>query len=73
MSLWDTKTREARATKMIMIGPPTNSAKVNCHPSMTAKMIPSSITRFVEAISNAMAATKSAPWRINERARATAA
>ena len=36
-------------------------------------MIPSSITRLVEAISNAMAAVKLAPLRNNDRASATAA
>ena len=34
-------------------------------------MIPSSTTRFVEAISNAIAAVKSAPLRKSERANAT--
>jgi hypothetical protein len=36
-------------------------------------MIPSSITRFVEAISNAIGAVKSAPLRKSDRASATAA
>ena len=36
-------------------------------------MIPSSTTRFVEAISKAMAAVKLAPLRNNDRASATAA
>ena len=44
-----------------MIGPPTNSAAMNCHPSRTSRTIPSSITRLVEAIMKAMAVTKSAP------------
>jgi hypothetical protein len=57
----------------IMIGPPTNSAAVNCQPSSRAMMMPSSITRLVEAISNTMAAVKFAPWRNSARARATAA
>ena len=57
----------------IMIGPPTNSAAVNCQPSRRAMMIPSSITRFVEAISNTMAAVKLAPVRNRARASATAA
>ena len=48
--------RNRTATKMIIKGPPTNSAKVNCQPSSRARMIPSSMTRLVEAISNAMAA-----------------
>jgi hypothetical protein len=56
-----------------MIGPPTNSASVNCQPRSTASKIPSSITRLVEANSNVIAAVKSAPLRKIERARATAA
>ena len=56
-----------------MIGPPTNSASVNCQPISTARMMPSSITRFVEANSNAIAAVKFAPLRKIERASATAA
>ena len=56
-----------------MMGPPTNSARVNCQPSSKAMMIPSSMTRLVEAISKAMAEVKSAPLRKSERARATAA
>ena len=36
-------------------------------------MIPSSMTRFVEANSNAIAAVKSAPLRNSDRASATAA
>ena len=46
---------------------------MNCHPSRTAITIPSSITRLVEAISNAIAAVKSAPLRKSERASATEA
>jgi hypothetical protein len=53
--------------------PPTNSPRVNCQPSMMAMMIPSSITRLVEANSKTMAAVKLAPLRKMERARATAA
>ena len=56
-----------------MIGPPTNSASVNCQPITTARMIPSSITRLVEANSNAIDAVKSAPLRKIDRASATAA
>ena len=56
-----------------MIGPPTNSPSVNCQPRISAIAIPSSITRFVEAIWNAIAAVKSAPFRKSERASATAA
>jgi hypothetical protein len=58
---------------MIIKGPPTNSARVNCHPMSSAKMMPSSTTRFVEATSKAMAAVKLAPLRNSDRARATAA
>jgi hypothetical protein len=56
-----------------MITPPTNSANTNCHPMRTAKTIPSSTTRLVEANMNTMAATKSAPPAKRERARAEAA
>ena len=56
-----------------MINPPTNSAATNRHPISRPRMIPSSITRFVEANSNAIDAVKSAPLRKRERARATAA
>ena len=56
-----------------MIGPPTNSARVNCHPMSSARMMPSSITRFVEANWNAIAAVKLAPLRKIDRASATAA
>jgi hypothetical protein len=37
----------------IMMGPPTNSASVNCHQMSTARIAPNSTTRLVEAISNA--------------------
>ena len=63
----------ATASRMIMMGPPTNSARVNCQPSSSAMMTPSSMTRLVEAISNAIAAVKLAPLRNSERASATAA
>ena len=56
-----------------MMGPPTNSAAVNCQPSNSARMMPSSTTRLVDAISNAIAAVKCAPLRNSERASATAA
>ena len=42
-------------------------------PMSRARMTPSSTTRLVEAISNAMAAVKLAPLRNSDRARATAA
>src|SRR6202034_1883897 len=54
-------------------GPPTNSASVNCQPISSARITPSSITRLVEAISNAIAAVKLAPLRNSARASATAA
>ena len=56
-----------------MIGPPMNSARVNCQPSRMAMISPSSITRLVEANSKAIAAVKLAPFWKSERARATAA
>src|SRR2546430_5955032 len=56
-----------------MIGPPTNSAAVNCHPISRASRIPNSTTRLVEAISKTIAAVKLAPLRNNDRASATAA
>src|SRR3974390_1777722 len=61
------------ARRRIIIGPPTNSAAVNCQPIRRARMMPSSMTRLVEAISNAMAEVKLAPFRNKERAKATAA
>src|SRR6266536_3823751 len=63
----------SRARKAIISGPPTNSAAVNCQPRSTAMMMPSSITRLVEANWKAIAAVKSAPLRKIERASATAA
>ena len=56
-----------------MIGPPMNSARVNCQPMSSARMMPSSTTRLVLAISNTIAAVKLAPLRNRERASATAA
>ncbi len=56
-----------------MMGPPTNSPTVNSQPISSAKMIPSPITRLVEATSNAMAEVKLAPLRNSDRAKATAA
>ena len=44
-----------------MIGPPTNSARVNCHPMSTARITPSSTTRLVEAISKTMADGEAGP------------
>jgi len=68
-----TNSRNAIARNTIISGPPTNSAKVNCHPSSSAMMTPSSTTRLVEPISKAIAAVKFAPLRNNDRASATAA
>src|SRR5665647_2848775 len=65
--------RNISATSTMMIWPPMNSATVNCQPSNRNMMTPSSMTRLVEAISNAMAAVKLAPLRNNDRASATAA
>jgi hypothetical protein len=65
--------RNRTAMIAIMIGPPTNSAAVNCHDSSSAMITPSSITRLVDAISNAIDAVKSAPFRNTDRASATAA
>ncbi len=44
-----------------MIGPPTNSAAMNCQPNRIYMTMPSSTTRFVEAIMNTIAEVKSAP------------
>jgi len=68
-----TNSLNSTASTMIMIGPPMNSAAVNCQPINRARITPSSTTRLVEPISKAMAAVKFAPLRINERASATAA
>ena len=56
-----------------MMGPPANSAAVNCQPISSARITPSSMTRFVEAISNAIAAVKPAPFLNSDLASATAA
>src|SRR5690242_1561658 len=68
-----TNSRKATATATIMIGPPTNSASVNCQEISRARMMPSSMTRLVLAISNAIAEVKLAPLRSSARASATAA
>jgi hypothetical protein len=67
------RARNRRASSTIMSGPPTNSAAVNCQPSSTARMMPSSMTRLVEANWKAIALVKSAPLRNTDRAIATAA
>jgi hypothetical protein len=43
MSRWRTKIRNTTATSTMMIGPPTNSARVNCQPSSSAMMMPSRV------------------------------
>src|SRR5437016_14677426 len=68
-----TRRRNRKAMSATMIGAPRNSAAVNCQPSSIAIKMPSSATRLVLAISNAIAAVKLAPLRKIERARATAA
>ena len=73
MSLRRTNSRNATATSTIMMGPPTNSARVNCQDSSSAMMMPSSMTRLVLAISKVIAAVKLAPRRNSARASATAA
>src|SRR6516225_5041901 len=73
MRRWRTNNRNPTAMSTIMMGPPTNSPRVNCHDSSSAKMMPSSMTRLVLAISKAMAATKLAPRRNRDLASATAA
>ena len=40
-----------------MMMPPTNSLTANCQPMRTMSTTPSSITRFVDANMNTMAAT----------------
>src|SRR6266568_1453039 len=73
MSLRRTNSRNATATSTIMIGPPTNSARVNCQDSSSAMMMPSAMTSVVLAISKVIAAVKLAPRRNSARASATAA
>src|SRR6058998_209562 len=65
--------RNALNRMAIIRSPPMNSASVNCHPSSRTMMIPSSMTRFVDANSKVMAAVKLAPLRKIDRASATAA
>src|SRR5664280_1318730 len=49
------------ARRVIMIGPPTNSATANCQPSRTSITMPSSTTRLVDATMKIIALVKSAP------------
>jgi hypothetical protein len=72
-SRWRRNSRNNTASRTIMMGPPTNSARVNCQLMSRANMMPSSTTKLVEATSNAMAALRLAPLRNSERAKATAA
>ena len=67
------KTRNATAISTIISGPPMNSPTTNCQPSRSAITIPSSKTRFVEAISKTIAAVKFAPLRKSDLASATEA
>ena len=67
------KSRNSTARNTIISAPPLNSASVNCQPISSARITPSSITRLVDAISNAIAAVKSAPLRNSARPSATAA
>jgi len=57
------KNSEEHAIRTTITSPPANSASANCHPISTMRMMLSSATKFVEAISNAIAAVKSAPFR----------
>ena len=41
--------RSITVSNATIIKPPANSAATNCHPTSTAKMMPSSMTRLVEA------------------------
>ncbi len=45
-----------------MMMPPTNSLTANCQPTKTARTIPSSTTRLVDANMKTLAETKSAPF-----------
>src|SRR5258708_1050517 len=56
-----------------MTAPPTNSGGANWQAMRITRTIPSSMTRFVDAISKLIAAVKSAPLMKSERASATAA
>jgi hypothetical protein len=56
-----------------MTSPPAYSASVNCQEISSARIIPSSMTRLVLAISNTIAEVKLAPLRSSDRASATAA
>ena len=57
----------------IIATPPAQVAAVNRQPRITARTMPSSTTRLVEANWKAMAARKSAPFLIIDRVMATAA
>src|SRR5665213_985080 len=64
---------KSRARIVTITAAPTTSATANCQPRKTIMTIVNSSTRFVEAISNVIAAVKSAPFRKIDRAIATAA
>src|SRR3984893_3822563 len=64
--------RSMTVSSATIIKPPANSAATNCQPISTARMMPSSRTRLVEANWKAIAAMKSAPFRKIDRANATA-
>lgn len=54
-SLSRSERRKSTASTTIMMGPPTNSAAVNCQLINRARITPSSTTGLVEAISKAIA------------------
>ncbi|MBJ7593734.1 MAG: hypothetical protein JF886_02545 [Candidatus Dormibacteraeota bacterium] len=67
------KNRETSAKRPIISTPPTNSLAVNCQPISSARMMPSSMTRLVEAIMKTIAAVKLAPFWNSDLAIAVAA
>jgi hypothetical protein len=64
---------EPTAISAIMIGPPMNSATVNCQPISSAKMMPQLDDQVDAGDLKAIAAVKSAPPQNRARASATAA
>lgn len=68
-----TNNRNETASIMIISGPSTNSATLNCQPISRAKLVPNSNTRLVELISNTMAGVKLAPLRNSGQAKAATA
>ncbi len=65
--------RSSTVSTTIMTTPPAHAAAAKRQPRITQSTIPNSMTRLVEANWKAMAARKSAPLRIIERAMAVAA